>query len=191
MLTYSSEHDIYRQQGSIARKTMTVYIFRKRRISSTPLQLSLANVFSQSARDFTVWNFSTYYGTKSPDYKLTSKEALSIFCPHIFVGAAPICVKPPRKTSLEGEMEKIEGFAGLLRGKIDREHMLRLVRIVRRKREKLRATGNILELSVYDCIADGEKTFGLYAEESDFCDKFIERHVVFAKEPVGRFSAIA
>jgi hypothetical protein len=168
---------------------MTVYIFRNRGITSKPLQQSLAEFLPASANDFTVWNFSTYYGTKSPDYKLTSKEALSIFCPHIFVGAAPIFVKPPRKTIFESEIEKIDGFAGLLHGKLAREHILRLVRIVRRKREKLKATKNILELSIYDCIADDGEAFGLYREDIDFCDKFIDGHVIFAKERTLRLSS--
>jgi hypothetical protein len=168
---------------------MTVYIFRNRGITSEPLQQSLAEVFSGSVNDFTVWNFSTYYGTKSPDNKLTSKEALSIFCPHIFVGAAPIFVKPQRKSILESEIEGIEGFVGLLRGKPAREHILRLVRIVRRKREKLKANKNILELSIYDCIADDGEAFGLYREEIDFCDRFIDQHVIFAAARTGRLSS--
>jgi hypothetical protein len=165
---------------------MTVYIFRNRGITSKPLQQSLAEVFSGSVADFVVWNFSTYYGTKSPDYKLTSKEALSIICPHIFTGAAPIFVKPQRKTIFENKIEGIEGFAGLLRGKLAREHILRLVRIVRRKREKLKANKNILELSIYDCIADDGEAFGLYREEIDFCDWFIDQHVIFAAARTGR-----
>jgi hypothetical protein len=44
---------------------MTVYIFRNRGITSKTLQQSLAEVFSGSVNDFVVWNFSTYYGTKS------------------------------------------------------------------------------------------------------------------------------
>jgi hypothetical protein len=168
---------------------MTVYIFRNRGLTSKPLQQSLAEVFSGSVNDFTVWNFSTYYGTKSPDYKLTSKEALSIFCPHIFLGAAPIFVKPPRKAIFESEIEKIDGFAGLLHGKLAREHVLRLVRIVRRKREKLKANKSILELSIYDCIADDGEAFSLYREEIVFCDRFIAQHVLFAKERTGRLSS--
>lgn len=164
---------------------MTVYIFRNRGITSKPLQQSLAEAFSGSINDFMIWNFSTYYGTKSPDYKLTSKEALSIFCPHIFTGAAPIFVKPPRNAGTENWIEKIEGFAGLLHGKLAREHVLRLVRIVRRKREKLRAEKDILELSIYDCIADDGEAFGLYREEVDFCDTFIDHHVIFAKQRTG------
>lgn len=168
---------------------MTVYIFRNRGITSKPLQQSLAEVFPGSVNDLMVWNFSTYYGTKSPDYKLTSKEALSIFCPHIFTGAAPIFVKPPRNAVSENQIEKIEGFAGLLHGKLVREHVLRLVRIVRRKREKLGARKNILELSIYDCIADDGEAFGLYREEIDFCDNFIDQHVMFAKERTGWLSS--
>jgi hypothetical protein len=91
-------------------------------------------------------------------------------------------VKPPRNAISENQIEKIEGFAGLLRGKLAREHVLRLVRIIRRKREKLGAKKNILELSIYDCIADDGEAFGLYREEIDFCDKFIDQHVMFAKE---------
>jgi hypothetical protein len=168
---------------------MTVYIFRNRGITSKPLQQSLAEVSSGAVTDFAVWNFSTYYGTKSPDYKLTSKEALSILCPHIFVGVAPIFVKPQRKTIFESEIEGIEGFAGLLRGKPAREHILRLVRIVRRKREKLKANKNILELSIYDCIADDGESFDRYREEVDFCDRFIDQHVIFAAARTGRLSS--
>lgn len=173
---------IFGECKDIGFKAMTVYIFRKRGLTSKPLQQSLAEIFSGSLNDFTLWNFSTYYGTKSPSYKLTSKEALSIFCPHIFVGAAPVFVKPQRKTIFKNEIEGIEGFAGMLRGKPAREHMLRLVSIVRRKREKLKANKNILELSIYDCIVDGGEAFALYREEIDFCDWFIDQHVMFAAE---------
>lgn len=168
---------------------MTVYIFRNRGRGSRSVQHSLGGVFADPDHECVVWNFSTYYGTKSPAYKLTSKEALSIIGPHIFVGDAPIFVKPLKKAGFDDEMEKIEGFAGMLRGKLDREHMLRLVGIVRRKREKMRAGKNILELSIYDCIADGEQAFGLYAEDIAFCDTFIERHVVVSKERAGRRAA--
>jgi hypothetical protein len=171
---------------ALARKAMTVYIFQNHGIGSRSIQQSLGRVLADRAQDCAVWNFSTYYGTKSPDYKLTSKESLSIVCPHIFVGAAPIFVKPLGCLRSESEMEKIDGFAGMLREKPNREDLLRLVRIVRRKREKLRAGKDILELSIYDCIADNEKAFELYADEIELCDKFFARYVIFSTDSTGR-----
>jgi hypothetical protein len=164
---------------------MTVYIFESRGIGARSIQQSLDLVFAERVFDWAVWSFSTYYGTKSPDYKLTSKELLSIIFPHIFVGSSPIFVKPLQSFRKEAEMVKIDGLVGMLSGKPDRDHLLRLARLVKRKRENLKAGKDILELNIYDCIADKEETFDQYAEEIELCDKFIAQYVVCTKGQVG------
>lgn len=162
---------------------MTVYVFRNLGRGSRFVCQSLANLFVDPIKDCAVWNYSTYYNTKSPQYKLTNKEALSIFCPHIFVGVAPIFVKPRKEISLEIELKKIEGFAGLIHGKLKREQLIKLARIVRRGREKLEKTSkDILTLSIYDCIMDDENAFGLQESETSFCDQFIGTHVSYARK---------
>ncbi|WP_442756116.1 hypothetical protein ACNHKD_05715 [Methylocystis sp. JAN1] len=162
---------------------MAVYIFRNGGTGSRSVYHSLRNFFDDPARQCSIWNFSTYYSTKSPDYKLTKKEALSIFCPHFFVGDAPILVMPREEFNFEIELRNINGFAGMLRGKLEKEHMIRLVKLVRQKREKLRKiNSDILKLSIYDCIADDEKSLELYQDEINFCDQFIKRHVVYPSE---------
>jgi hypothetical protein len=164
----------------LARRAMTVYIFENRGIGARSLQQALGRAFADRVCDWAIWSFSTYYGTKSPDYKLTNKELLSIILPHIFVGCAPIFVKPSGSFRSENEIEKIDGLVGMFRGKPEREHFLRLARIVRRKRERVKAGENMLELTIYDCIADGEEAFDQCGDEIELCDKFFARYVTFS-----------
>ncbi len=160
---------------------MTVYVFRNLGMGSRLVCQSLGDLFADPIKECSVWNYSTYYDTKSPDYKLTNKEALSILGPHIFVGDAPIFVRPQKEFRFEIELKKIEGFVGLLRGKLEREQLIRLARIVRRRREKVgKASKEILKLSIYDCIVDDEKSFELSESEASFCDQFIGRHVSYS-----------
>jgi hypothetical protein len=158
---------------------MTIYVFKNLGMGSRLVYEALGRLFDEPVQECSVWNYSTYYGTKTPDYKLTRKEALSIVCPHIFVGDDPICVQPRKAPGFEIEIKRIEGFAGMLRGKLEREQLIKLAHIIRQKRAKLKAKNDILQLSIYDCIADNEKSFELYIKEMNFCDDFIERHVVY------------
>ncbi len=159
-------------------KAMTVYVFKNRGMGSNLLRQSLSNVFAYPMEKCAIWNFSTYYNTKSPDYKLTNKELLSILCPHIFVGDDPIFVRIENEHDFGAQLMKLNGFVGMLHGKLEKKQRIELARIIRRRKERLGK--NILKLSIYECIAEQENSSALQENEVNFCDQFIARHVFYS-----------
>ncbi len=159
---------------------MAVYVFKSNGNGSRFVCESLRNLIANEICECSVWNYSTYYGTKSPGYKLTVKESLSIVCPHIFVGESPILVSIKKETQASAQLEKIEGFRGMICGKLERPEMSGLVEIIREKRRRLGSKNiDMLMLSIYDCIADAEKSLEQCQNEITLCDHFIEQHVVY------------
>ncbi len=158
---------------------MTVLVFNDGGIGSRAVHKMVCDHLGDLIPEDAVWGSSTYYGTKSPDRKLTAKELLSIICPHIFVGHARVIVnlKTRRQTSLEPI--KIGSFAGMLCGRLERAHLLKLAQIVRRKRQKIGRVGRILQMSIYDCIPDSSKSIEQCQDEIAFCDGFIRQYVSF------------
>jgi hypothetical protein len=157
---------------------MTILVFEDRGVGSRGVYQTLCAYLSDPPQKDAVWSSSTYYGTKSPERKLTTKEFLSIICPHIFVGIAPIIVNAGSEIDAPSELTQIAGFAGMLRGKLRRAELTELVRIIRGKRQKIGGSDRVLDLSIYDCIPDTLKSVEERQKQITFCDNFFKRHVL-------------
>jgi hypothetical protein len=158
---------------------MAVFVFRDQGTGSRIVHRSVCNCLTDPLPEDAVWSSSTYYGTKSPNCKLTAKEFLSIICPHIFVGEPPIIVKLKSENNASSELTKIDGFVGVLCGKLEKTQLLKLVQIIRRKRQEIGNAGRVSKLSIYDCIPDSGKSVEQCQSEITFCDNFIKQHVVY------------
>lgn len=158
---------------------MTVLVFNDGGVGSRLVFKMVCHHLGDLVPEDAVWSSSTYYGTKSPDRKLTAKELLSIICPHIFVGHARVIVNLKRGHQTSLEPTKIEGFAGMLCGKLERAHLLKLAQIIRHKRQRIRGACRIAEMSIYDCIPDSAKSIEQCQDEIAFCDSFVRQHVLY------------
>jgi hypothetical protein len=159
---------------------MIVYVFKSNGRGSRFVYESIRSLVASEIHECSVWSYSTYYGTKSPGYKLTVKESLSIICPHVFVGDSPILVSLKKETQASAELKKIEGFRGMICGRVAKPEMSALVEIIRAKRRKLGSTNvDMLMLSIYDCISDAEKSLEQCRNEITLCDRFIKQHVMY------------